>query len=1519
MMDKGQENLRRLIINIAEHKELADHMPVQLHFGLTNICNLNCPFCPYNGFCKKAIESPQNIDISVLEELQPYFETALFINPSLRGEPLLYKNFKEFLEILRKVNALSKLQLINNGTLLSNYSSKIFSDINIISFSIDAADAKTFNILRYKADYETVILNIKKLREELPNNILQFTVTVNRLNSRKLIPIYLLARELKINYLTFNQIYGEESDGVIQLLRLRRSDYKVIFDQIDEIIRLNNDKEIIVMNVMEEDNFEDDAAYNYEEIYEELLALRSIEPELSYDRCTEADIESHRVKKENKKNIHNNSIYLPYCTSPFTSLCIWPDQNVNPCCVVRGTGAIQKLTADKNISEVWNSKEFCELREAMFDYDMLPDYCRECKSFCRYDYINEYVDYLKNTGVWDYNNLVIPPNYTPATGTFTDKLLESIIEKHQYGFSSIACNKNINLEEEQIMNKEIINSKLYWDGRFSSDWKKYSGNEQTEFFAKISCGLIPDWLVHTIKTNNYVVCDFGCACGEAVNILAQRLGFLIEGADFSAEALKIAKENYPIYNFVQADANNLPEDFRYNVIYSSNVLEHFLNPWDIALKLSYAATDYLVFQIPYRETLNINEHMYKFDSDQIPLRIGSFELVFVNAVDCKEIPETLYPDFQVLLVYSSHEEDRNAASLAHLSEGIQNIERIQLNKIISDLTAKTETLQNECQEMEEKNIKQAVITEKLTKLSEEKVSEIKNISAELESKKQIIQLLNQKQEELDKQLSEVTHNFDNLNKQIIDDLPLKQRLKTNEILLQEAENQIVLLSETKAFQFIHLLFRIKYQFLKGDKKERKKFRTWLWAKLKHNPGDCDHQYNPLFRVKDILDKRHLPNCIPVINSQSTNLPFCPLSDYQRELLERPYTKYDVIIMSVIDYDFRYQRPQHFAARFADNGHRVFYVNANFKNDFSVKERSSNLYIVNLRNDCGEPSIYNADWTDKIKWLSASLSSLMNDYCIRDAVVVVDYPNWLPGALFLRKEYGVKIITDYMDDFTGFLDMTDATVKDYCIDLLQNSDYVVASSQFLYDIACKYNEHTVIIRNGTEFEHFHQAAKEKKHMRKVIGYYGAVAHWFDLDKVCYVAKNLPDCDVVIIGDVTNGREELEKYDNIKLLGEISYCDLPKHLSYFDVCLIPFDTSTDLIKATNPVKFYEYLSAGKKVVATEIPELKPFKDHFVYMSNNNDEFLEYIKLCLTGTDDLADLDECIDFGRSNDWQKRYQTFSDICSDVFPKVSIIVLTYNNLELNKICINSILQKTAYPNYELIIVDNMSSDGTIEYLRELQRENRSNVKIIFNDKNCGFAGGNNIGIQCMQADYYILLNNDTIVTRGWVTSLVKHMINTPTLGMCGPVTNSIGNEAKIVCEYTSLQGLDKFSYFYTTNNINKEYLDPKSLALFCTIIRSEIIENCGLLDENYRVGMFEDDDYSEAVKAAGYKLAIAEDAFIHHFDGSSFKKLLDENYKKIFEANKAVFEKKWSTHWVMHSYRKGVDCDSPTGKIAIK
>ena len=80
-----------------------------------------------------------------------------------------------------------------------------------------------------------------------------------------------------------------------------------------------------------------------------------------------------------------------------------------------------------------------------------------------------------------------------------------------------------------------------------------------------------------------------------------------------------------------------------------------------------------------------------------------------------------------------------------------------------------------------------------------------------------------------------------------------------------------------------------------------------------------------------------------------------------------------------------------------------------------------------------------------------------------------------------------------------------------------------------------------------------------------------------------------------------------------------------------------------------------------------------------------------------------------------------------------------------------------------------------------------------------------------------------------------------------------------------------------------------------------------GKLDENYEVGMFEDDDYALVVEKAGYHFYVADDVFVHHVNNASFKKIQSEQYKKIFEKNKAYFEKKWNVTWKTPKYRKGV------------
>ena len=226
---------------------------------------------------------------------------------------------------------------------------------------------------------------------------------------------------------------------------------------------------------------------------------------------------------------------------------------------------------------------------------------------------------------------------------------------------------------------QLINSEEYWDKRFQTDWDKYSGEEQTEFFAEITCRLLPAWLVKSIRMNKYIICDMGCACGEAVNILSQYLNTKVCGMDFANSAIEIAKKKYPIYQFEQGDISTLDTGKKIDIVYCSNVLEHFYTPWDMAEKMAMVTKHYLILQMPFREQLTIDEHFFKFDTNIIPLQIGEFTLVNLETVNGSEIPGTLYPDQQVLLVYSSHKEDIITARIDDIYKGIKNSDLIQWN------------------------------------------------------------------------------------------------------------------------------------------------------------------------------------------------------------------------------------------------------------------------------------------------------------------------------------------------------------------------------------------------------------------------------------------------------------------------------------------------------------------------------------------------------------------------------------------------------------------------------------------------------------------------------------------------------------------------------------------------------------------------------------------------------------------------------------------------------------------------
>lgn len=139
------------------------------------------------------------------------------------------------------------------------------------------------------------------------------------------------------------------------------------------------------------------------------------------------------------------------------------------------------------------------------------------------------------------------------------------------------------------------------------------------------------------------------------------------------------------------------------------------------------------------------------------------------------------------------------------------------------------------------------------------------------------------------------------------------------------------------------------------------------------------------------------------------------------------------------------------------------------------------------------------------------------------------------------------------------------------------------------------------------------------------------------------------------------------------------------------------------------------------------------------------------------------------------------------------------------------------------------------------------NRKLILNADNRGFAAGNNLGLAIASGEYLVMLNNDTHVTPGWVRTMVNHMRRNPDLGLLGPVTNNIGNEARIDIFYEDMTQMMARSSQYTRSHVGQLY-PLRTAAFFCVMLKRSVFEKIGPLDEAFGRGFFEDDELSWAL-----------------------------------------------------------------------
>lgn len=357
---------------------------------------------------------------------------------------------------------------------------------------------------------------------------------------------------------------------------------------------------------------------------------------------------------------------------------------------------------------------------------------------------------------------------------------------------------------------------------------------------------------------------------------------------------------------------------------------------------------------------------------------------------------------------------------------------------------------------------------------------------------------------------------------------------------------------------------------------------------------------------------------------------------------------DIICFSIIDWEFRYQRPQQMMAQFAAQGRRVFYISISrfqaYNESVRVEFIRKNIYEIQLSAH-HIPDLYGENiGEENLSPMLSSLEQLIDMFQIKAALGYVMIASWQKIAFEARNRFGWKVIYDCMDEWDNF-PLIKSPILEAELRLVQDCDLLAVTSQILFDKWSAENHPIILARNAADYDFYQRffspnnLLNEKK---PIVGYYGALADWFDLELMIYTAQSRPEYTFVLLGGIFDlDVSELITLPNVKLLGQQPYETMPQYLFHFDVCIIPFKINP-ITEATDPVKIYEYMCGGKPVVSVALPEIMPYQE-LLYIAQTQEDFVKNIDKALA--EDTPELQiRRKHFAQQNSWHKRVLSIDD-----------------------------------------------------------------------------------------------------------------------------------------------------------------------------------------------------------------------------------------------------------------------------------
>ena len=263
----------------------------------------------------------------------------------------------------------------------------------------------------------------------------------------------------------------------------------------------------------------------------------------------------------------------------------------------------------------------------------------------------------------------------------------------------------------------------------------------------------------------------------------------------------------------------------------------------------------------------------------------------------------------------------------------------------------------------------------------------------------------------------------------------------------------------------------------------------------------------------------------------------------------------------------------------------------------------------------------------------------------------------------------------------------------------------------------------------------------------------------------------------------------------------------------------------------------------------------------------------------------------------------------------VCIVILTWNGLDYTRACIDSIRNQTRFDDYRIVVADNGSKDGTIEYLRA-----QSDVALVENGTNLGFAKGNNQALAiCDPASDIILLNNDTeIIQPDWITRLQETAFSSPDIGVVGCRLRRPDGMLQHAGTYMPLDGFWGQQTGAGEQDINQfsQDRDVEGVVFACVYLKREILHEIGFLDEEY-FSYFEDTDYCFRAMEAGYRVVCCGAVTVIHHENVSTK-INGVPHNDLFAKAQKIFRRKWEAKLKESRYTQEIGWHSifnfPTG-----